>query len=122
MFRASEVRELEEERWQAVLDTLLEWFQEAPASRGGTVLETHLRSAIDFAVDHRDYLPVPASVGLTDDDGVCFEWRVSDEVTTIEVVSSGVAELTRFRGARVIEETLLRRDPQTRRLVPSRDA
>ena len=118
-FRANEAQAQHYERWQAIVNRLLDWMREIRSPGVETSSIESIESAIDLAVDSRDEIPaptVPTSVGLTDDHGVAFEWHLGDEVVTIEIVASGIAEMTRFRVGRVVEEGLLVRNPQTRRL------
>ena len=75
-----------------------------------------IQSAIDLVFDSRENASVPTSIALTGDGGVGFEWRLGDEIVTIEIVASGLAEFTRFRKGQVVKEALLKRNPRTRRL------
>lgn len=115
-FLASEMRQDQKEQWQAIVDNLLKWLREAQLASAEDALAENIQSAIDFAVDHRDTPMVPSSVGLTDDQGVSLAWDVGNETTTMEFMASGVAELTRFRDGRVVEEDVYVRNPQTRKL------
>jgi len=115
-FRAVEEKAQERKRSLAVVDKLLQWMREANVTDTPTPLAANIESAIDLVVDSRDRVSVPTSVALTDDDGVAFEWNLGDEIISIEILASGIAEKTRFRGGRVIEEAVYVRNPQTRRL------
>lgn len=66
--------------------------------------------------DFQSDLSVPTSIGLTGDGGIAFDWGSDDDILTIEVLGSGLAELTQFRKGRVVSEERLERNPRTRRL------
>ena len=66
--------------------------------------------------DWQEQLPVPTSIGLTGGGGVAFDWGPDADIVTIEILGSGLAELTQFRKGRVVSEGILERNPRTRRL------
>ncbi len=115
-FRANEARSLAQERWNAAVDRLLGWLPQGAAGAADAPSAACIQSAIDLVVDSRENASVPTSIALTGDGGVGFEWRLGDEIVTIEIVASGLAEFTRFRNGRVVQEALLKRNPRTRRL------
>jgi hypothetical protein len=115
-FRANEARSLAQERWSAIVDTLLRWLVQDASQAADAPSSACIQSAIDLVIDSQENSSVPTSIALTGDGGVGFEWRMGDEIITIEVVASGLAEFTRFRKGRVIQEALLKRNPRTRRL------
>lgn len=115
-FRDNEARSLAQERWNAIVDTLLAWLGQSGAGGSDIPSRASIESAIDLAVDAQKNFTVPTSIALTGDGGVGFEWQQGDEIVTIEIVASGLAEFTRFRNGRVVQEALLRRNPKTRSL------
>jgi hypothetical protein len=115
-FRANEARALNQERWDTTIDTLLAWLRENATGAIDAPVAASIESAIDLAIDSREKSLAPTSVALTDDGGAAFEWRFGDEVVTIEIVASGLAELTHFRRSRVVLEAILHRNPKTRSL------
>lgn len=115
-FRANEDRARAQERWSAIVDGLLGWLSENATGGADAPSTASIESAIDLAVDSQENTSVPTSIALTGDGGVGFEWQMGDEIVTIEIVASGLAEFTRFRNGRVVQEALLKRNPRTRRL------
>lgn len=118
-FRTSDLTRQQEERWQSAIDNLLAWHHDNPTTADDTQARVCIESAIDFACDVRDVcdqMSVPTSVAMTDDGHVSFEWQYGDEIVTIEIVGRGLVELTRFRRGRVVQEAMLKRNPETRRL------
>jgi len=114
-FRANEARSFNEDRWSATVDMLLAWFREAHADADRHA-QACIETAIDFVNDWQEQLPVPTSIGLTGDGGVAFDWGSDADIFTIEILGSGLAELTQFRKGRVVSEGRLERNPRTRRL------
>ena len=111
---SEDLRNSENIRWQNAIDVLLGWQDltedEAPSSECW-------RSAIDLAYDCQTQdSPAPSSIAWSGDGGIVFEWCSVDELHTVEVIGSGILEVTVFRHGKVIDSFELRRDPRTRKL------
>lgn len=114
-FLENEARQRDQEQWRESVDMLLAWLREAQADADAHS-QACIETAIDFVNDWQDGLPVPTSIGLTGDGGVAFDWGSDADIVTIEILGSGVAEMTQFRKGRVVSEEKLERNPRTRRL------
>ncbi|MCH8822646.1 MAG: hypothetical protein IH984_03970 [Planctomycetes bacterium] len=111
---SEDIRNSENKRWQNALDVLLSW-QDSEDSEAPT--EECWQSAIDLAYDWQiESSPVPSSIAWSGDGGIVFEWSSVDELQTVEVIGSGIIEVTVFRHGKVIDSFELRRDPRTRKL------
>lgn len=97
--------------WAGAIDHLLGWMSDDGSDRA------LLQSAIDFAWDQNEAgESPPSSIVVADDGEVAFEWRSGREIVTITILEPGAAEYTRWRNNRVVEEAILHRDPQTRKI------
>ena len=114
---SEDIRNREYNRWQDAIDVLLSWQDlqepEAPSKECW-------QSAIDLAYDCQASeaidSPAPSSIAWSGDGGIVFEWCSLDEIQTVEIIGSGVLEVTIFRHGKVVDSFELRRDPRTRKL------
>lgn len=109
-----DIRNSENKRWQDAIDVLLSW-QDSQESEAPS--EECWQSAIDIAYDwHTEGFSSPSSIAWSGDGGIVFEWSSVDELQTVEVIGSGIIEVTVFRHGKVVDSFELRRDPRTRKL------
>lgn len=115
----AETRNQPFDAWRQTSDALLSWRQaHVGAAEAPTIVA--IDSAIDFCCDHQELASAPTRIAWSGDGGLVFEWRAVGEITTIEFVAAGEAEVTKFRDCRVVQTFHLRRNPITRKLEGQR--
>lgn len=104
--------------WSKILDLLLSWLAHPDELLYDEIDPIHpeiIRSAIDFAHDHREsHGPLPTTVGPSIDGHIAFEWQHERGVDEVEIIGVGRAILTRIIEGQVMGEFEVYRDPSNR--------
>lgn len=114
----SDQQKNEAEHWDDAIDQILKFRTEPSCFEQDDMPGDEIFStAIDFAVDHKDFgTRAPSWIVPSGAGRITFEWHIGNHKFLLEFVGEGVAEYVEMSNGKVVNRSIMRRNPSSRKL------